>query len=193
MFVDVLKRYWKILVLVAVLSIMATDVYFDLRYSPEETAGDLPVGTSVGELAPEFSGTTFDGINIRLSDHRGKIVVINDFATWCGPCLAETPHLVEAANAYAEKAVFIGLNMQESRPAVESYQLDFQIPYPLVMDPDGRLTELYLPVGLPTTWFIDREGVVRYVYAGPMTVEIIREVIEAIEAGREPDIFSTIK
>ena len=152
----------------------------------------LAVGIAAGEIAPDFTGTTLDGENIRLSDFRGKIVLLNDFASWCGPCLAETPHLVDIYNAEEGEVVFIGLNIEETEAHVAGYRDEFNVPYPLVLNQDGKLTEIYRPIGLPTSWFIDPEGVVRYVHAGPMTTPMLQEALDALREGREPDVFSVL-
>ena len=177
-----------------VVGFIAVDLFFDYRdgiahpvTEVAEVAG-LSIGTTVGDLAPDFTGTTLDGETIRLGDLRGKVVLVNDFASWCGPCLAETPHLVEVFNANAEDVVFIGLNLQESEDAVVTYRDDFAVTYPLVLDPDGRLTDIYKPIGLPTSWFIDPDGVVRYVHVGPMTAGMIQRALDEVAAGREPDL-----
>jgi thiol-disulfide isomerase/thioredoxin len=156
----------------------------------ESSQQSLQVGTEIGKLAPDFTGTTITGETFRLSDFQGRVTVINNFASWCGPCLLETPHLVEVFNAEQERVMFIGLNMQEAEGEVIDYREEFDIPYPLVMDPDGRLTDIYRPIGLPTSWFLDEEGVVRYIHAGPMTVPMIVEALDAVREGREPDVFS---
>ena len=195
-----MKHIWKPIVLILVIGFVVADLIIDLRanaaveaeYKAQEApAVDLPVGTAVGELAPDFEGVTLDGEVVRLSDLRGKVVLVNVFASWCGPCRLETPHLVEASeNLDPEQAAFIGLNQAESPEAVARFQEEFGINFPLVLNESGELTEdLYRPIGLPTSWFIDTEGVVRYVYSGPMTREVLLGLLEDVQAGREPDPF----
>jgi thiol-disulfide isomerase/thioredoxin len=193
-----LKKIWKPLVLVLIGLVIAADFYFDFRSNQanpvipvSDDLSDLRVGTAVGERAPDFSGTTLDGKTIQLADLRGKTVLVNAFASWCGPCLVETPHLVEVAIESGEDVVVIGLNQRESPGAVESYQRDFQVPYPLVLNQDGRLTEIYRPIGLPTSWFIDPDGVIRYVHSGPMTTEMIKDAIGDVRLGLQPNPFSS--
>jgi peroxiredoxin len=191
-----MKKLWKPLLLMLVIGLIALDLFFDYRDTMANgdladqpvASADQRIGIAVGDLAPDFSGTTLDGETVRLSEYRGQVVLINDFASWCGPCLAETPHLVDVFNANAGEVVFIGLNMQEAEQAVITYRDDFEVTYPLLLDPDGRLTEIYKPIGLPTSWFIDPDGVVRYVHAGPMTADMIQRALVEVAAGREPDL-----
>jgi peroxiredoxin len=182
-----IKQIWKPLVFVTLVGVMAVAIFMQVN-SLERP----PIGTGIGELAPDFTGTTLEGESITLSDFRGQIVLVNDFATWCGPCQTETPYLVEAYNAEGGDMVIIGLNLQESESKVAEFKQQHGVTYPLVMDPDGELTEIYHPIGLPTSWFIDSDGVVRYVHAGPMTTAMVQEALDAIREGREPDVFSVL-
>ena len=191
-----IKRIWKPLTLIIVAGILALIFYFQV--SSRDVAEDatslegLEVGINAGEIAPDFTGTTLEGETIRLSDFRGKIVLLNDFASWCGPCIAETPHLVDLHNAKGDNVVIIGLNIEETKSAVAAYRDEFNIPYPLILNEDGALTEIYRPIGLPTSWFIDSDGVVHYVHAGPMTTPMLQEALDAVREGREPDVFSIL-
>ena len=182
-----IKRIWKPLAFVLVICGLATTLYFQVS-----SLRRPPVGVEIGELAPDFTVATLEEEPISLSDFRGKIVLVNDFATWCGPCQAETPSLVDVYNAEGDDVVFIGLNLQESESKVAEFKDQYNIPYPLALDPDGKVSELYRPVGLPTSWFIDSEGVVRYVHAGPMTTAMLQETLDAIREGREPNITSEL-
>jgi thiol-disulfide isomerase/thioredoxin len=191
-----MKQIWKPLVLVLVVGALAASLYFQVSSSNDREAAssldDLSVGLSAGQIAPDFTGTTLDGETISLSDFRGKIVLVNDFASWCGPCVAETPHLVDLYNAEGDEFVLIGLNIEETEANVADYRDQFEVPYPLVLNQDGALTEIYRPIGLPTSWFIDPDGVVRYVHAGPMTMPMLEEALNAVREGREPDVFSVL-
>ncbi len=117
------------------------------------------------------------------------MVLVNAFASWCGPCRAETPELVWIQDKYADELAVIGLNVEEDSAAVEAYRDDFLINYPLVLDPGGAAAEHYRPRGLPTSWFIDGKGIVRYVHSGPMNAEMIAKILADIQAGRQPEPF----
>jgi thiol-disulfide isomerase/thioredoxin len=196
-----MKKIWKVIILVLVAGIMTGDLILDYRSQAQAHPQDtetaqllgLDVGIAVGELAPDFTGTTVDGQTITLSELKGKQVLVNVFASWCGPCRVETPHLVEVYNDLdRDKFEFIGLNLQETPEAVEIFKEEFFINYPLVLNVGGDLTDIYRPIGLPTTWFIDRDGVIRFSFSGPMTKEALQVILDDVEAGREPDPFSVI-
>jgi len=195
-----MKTLWKPIVIILVAGIMAADVFLDQRTSAQAEVVtlassdlDLPVGTKVGELAPDFTGTTLEGEPFRLSELRGKTDLINVFASWCGPCRLEMPHLVQVLNELdPEEVVFLGLNLQENPEAVSAFKEEFGIEFPLILNEDGKLTNgLYTPIGLPTSWFIDKDGVVRYVFSGAMTREVLENVLDDVINGREPDPFAT--
>lgn len=196
-----MKKFWKVSVLILVAGIMVGDLLLDYRTQvqahPQDTGAaellDVNVGIAVGDLAPDFTGTTVDGQAITLSELSGKLVVVNVFASWCGPCRAETPHLVEVYKQIdRDRVEFIGLNLQETPKAVESFKDEFSIDYPLVLDEGGGITDIYRPIGLPTTWFIDQDGIIRFSFSGPMTKESLQVILEDIEAGRDPDPFAVI-
>jgi thiol-disulfide isomerase/thioredoxin len=196
-----MKKIWKVIILVLVAGIMAGDLILDYRIQAQAHPQDneaaellgLSVGIAVGELAPDFTGTTVDGQTITLSDLKGKLVLVNVFASWCGPCRVETPHLVEVYNELdRDRVEFIGLNLQETPEAVEFFKDEFFIDYPLVLNQSGDLTNIYSPIGLPTSWFIDRDGVIRFRFSGALTKEALQVILDDVAAGREPDPFAVV-
>ena len=196
-----MKKFWKVAILILVAVIMTGDLLLDYhsqaQVHPQDTETaellDVNVGIAVGDLAPDFTGTTVDGQTVSLSEQKGKLVVVNVFASWCGPCRVETPHLVELYNELDNDQVeFIGLNLQETPEAVQSFKEEFFINYPLVLNEGGEITDIYRPIGLPTTWFIDQEGIVRFTFSGPMTKESLQVILDDVAAGRKPDPFAVI-
>jgi thiol-disulfide isomerase/thioredoxin len=185
-----MNRFWKLLGTVVIVIFIAGALLQTMRIAQNEadTISNSSVGTNLGNLAPDFTGTTLSGETLKLSEMRGKTVLINAFASWCAPCILETPDLVDAYNASDGDFIFIGLNVLESKQAVAGYQEEFNVSYPLVLNPDGKLTEIFKPVGLPTSWFIDPQGVVRYIHAGAMTPDLIQEALQSVSAGRTPGL-----
>ena len=146
---------------------------YDGRYGPVEMPVALaPAGMSVeaaeGSLAPDFLLKTLDEGEIRLSDLRGKAVIVNLWATWCGPCRKEMPQFVAAYGRYGDEGLeIIALNLQESRSIIQPFVDDFGMEFPVALDKRGAVSEGYRIIGLPMTYFIDREGVIRSVFRGP--------------------------
>lgn len=148
-----------------------------------QSPANTKVSTSVGSLAPDIMFSELEGEQFRLSDFRGKVVMINLFASWCGPCILETPHLVEFFKENHEEVMVIGLNFGERREAIENYRDRFEVNYPLIFDLNGSIGEIYRGFGLPTSWFIDSEGVIRHIQVGPMTSDFILKVVQDIKDG----------
>ena len=147
------------------------------RYGPSDLPAALaPAGANIapeeGALAPDFLLERLDGGELRLSDFRGQPVVLNFWATWCAPCRKEMPQFVEAYHRLKDQGlVVIGLNLQEGKSIVEPFARDFGMDFPIAIDRDGEVGDEYRLLGLPTTFFIDREGVVRSVFTGPFLEE----------------------
>lgn len=143
------------------------------RYGPVELPAalrqaGLDVKAEEGALAPDFLLGSLDGSELRLSDLRGRPVVLNFWATWCAPCRKEIPQFVDAYDRFREQGmVVVGVNMQEGKSIVRPYAEDFGMDFPIAIDVDGEVGDAYRLLGLPVTYFIDREGIVRSVFTGP--------------------------
>ncbi len=131
----------------------------------------------IGKPAPDFALIdTRDGRTVRrLSDYRGKTVVLNWYASWCGPCRAEIPDFQEAYTALDGEIVVLGVNLQESRDTASGMLEDLGATFPSVLDTDGTVAQHYRLRGMPTTYFIDREGIVRMFGSGRLTAETLKE------------------
>lgn len=129
-------------------------------------SADLKAGTQ----APDFSLPTLDGKTFKLSSSfvkPAKPVVMDIWATWCGPCRREIPYLVELHKSYQDKAVFVGVSVDTSKEAVKNFVKSAGIKYPIALDPRAStLTKSYQVTGYPTMYVIDKKGVIRYVHIG---------------------------
>jgi len=137
--------------------------------------------------APDVVGTTLDGGTFRLSDHRGEVVVMNVWASWCAPCRAEAPVLSGLANELGPKGVqFVGLDTRDSDASARGFISNFGVPYPNVVDRDGRLQLLFAgslpPQAIPSTLVIDREGRVAGRALGKVSESSIRGMVEPLLA-----------
>ncbi len=133
-------------------------------------AGALEPAPIKGHPAPDFALPTLDGEIVRLSDFKGKPVLINFWATWCGPCRAEFPDFQQAAVDNAGTLVIIGINntTTDQKDQIPAFLDEFGVTYPIVLDETGDTTKAYNILGLPTSIFIDRNGNVNEIFTGPV-------------------------
>jgi thiol-disulfide isomerase/thioredoxin len=129
------------------------------------------LGASAGRLvsqpAPDFALRTLDGANVRLSEHLGEVVLINFWATWCGPCRQEMPLLDEIYARYRRAGlVLFSVNIDEEQSAAAEMAQTLRVSYPVLFDARKDVSRSYDVGTMPLTVLIDREGVVRYVSEG---------------------------
>ena len=116
----------------------------------------------VDEPAPDFQMPLFDGGVINLSDYRGEVVVLNFWASWCGPCRWEMPAFERMYQEYRDKGVmFVGVAISDDPANARAFADEVGVTYPIGADFAGRIARVYRPTTMPTTFFIDREGVIR--------------------------------
>lgn len=122
----------------------------------------------VGAPAPDFTLTSLTGETFQLSGLRGEVVLLNFWATWCAPCEAEMPTLEDRAKTFSGNGFrVVGVNADDEKTiTIESFLGRVPVSFPILLDPGLVVSDLYRVRGLPTTYLIDREGVVRAVQAG---------------------------
>lgn len=133
--------------------------------------GDLPGPPRVGEPAAEYVAATLDGDSVSLESLRGEVVLLNLWATWCVPCRTETPYLQSLFEDYEDQGfriVGISLDTGDAADQVAMFVEEFGVTYTILHDPQMRGMELYQVLGLPATFLIDREGVLRWMRYGPI-------------------------
>lgn len=132
--------------------------------------GQAAAAPVVGAPAPDFELATLDGESVRLSDLRGQVVALNFWATWCVPCRAEMPLLDAALEKYADAGlVILGIDADEPASLVADFRDEFGLTFPLLLDPGAEVQQLYRVRGYPTTFFVDREGIIRAQQVGIMS------------------------
>ncbi len=142
-----------------------------------------------GEVIPDFNLTLFDGYTfqdqtqVKFSELRGKVVVINFWASWCKPCEQEAADLESAWRYYQPggEVVFIGIDYVDTEPEARGYLTKFDITYPNGPDLATQISQFFRIKGVPETYFIDRQGVLQFIQVGPFASEAqIRQQVDQL-------------
>ena len=137
--------------------------------------------TAIGNPAPDFAVADLDGNPIRLADLRGRPVVVNFWASWCGPCVEEFPLLREAAADHAaDGLVVIGIVWDDRSEAARDFMARNGATWAAAMDPGQQVSRAYGTLGPPETYFIDRDGIIRGRQIGQISAASLDEKLAAI-------------
>ncbi len=147
---------------------------------------NLETGTLPGELAPNFRLEALNGEPIELASLRGRPIMLNFWATWCFACVSEMPAMQRVADDLGDHVVILGVNTGESTNDADTFAENNAIVYPLLVDPDQHVTRGYDVRAMPTSLFIDSDGVVRSVRFGAISetemVELLTPLINSSSA-----------
>jgi len=159
---------------------MVLPVIILLLFALVTVSGCGSTGGSIrGKLAPDFTLSDLEGNPVSLSDFRGKTVLINFWATWCPPCRSEMPAIKSVYQEYKDKGVeVIGVDLKESENAVREFIEEGGYNWTFVLDGDGSVSRDYRITGIPESFFVTREGIIREMHIGPMSAETIEEKLK---------------
>lgn len=150
------------------------------------TTGGLVPSPRQGFPAPDFTLDTLDGPPLTLSDLRGQVVIINLWTSWCPPCREEMPAI---ERVYQENkgrgltVLAVNSTVQDSESAAAAFAREYALTFPILLDRDGAVSRRYRLQALPTTYFVDRRGIIRSVVpGGPMSDTLIQSKIEDLLA-----------
>ncbi len=182
----------------------------DLSLEPENTASEPRRGLSLGSIvliagilltavvfgialarqnqtqpqagpAPDFTLTTLDGETIRLSDLRGQVVVINFWASWCGPCRVEAPALQTVYERYRDRGVeFLGVAWTDTERGARAFIAEFNQTYPNGLDLGTKLAELYRIQGVPETFIVNPDGQIVQFIMQPITEQSLSAILDRV-------------
>ena len=170
----------------AILFFVAGVIWTFLSRMPVEQVAQAgpPPNPKEGFTAPDFTLDLLGGGEITLSELQGNPVVLNLWATWCGPCREEMPAIENVYRSYKGLGLtVIGLNLtsQDSEQAVFDFVQELDLTFPIALDRDGSVAKRYQLMGLPTTYFIDSQGVIQsVVVGGPMSEALIQSKVEML-------------
>lgn len=155
--------------------------------SNKSPATGLSGFTRVSRPAPDFTLPLFTGDDLMLSEQRGKVVVINFWSSSCPPCRDEARELETVWRDYREQhVVFVGANIQDGDAPARQFLKEFDVTYPNGPDDDGRITIDYGVVGMPVTFFVDKNGTVARRWVGAIGREQLTTWIDELVAGATP-------
>ncbi len=176
---SVSKAKWYLLIaLVAILG----GAWIQVTHVPTTDQVIADVAAHVNFQAPDFTLATLDGKSMSLKELRGQVVLINFWATWCQPCRAEMQDIQAAYQQHPDGFVVLAINNEEGDIVVRNFFSQFNLTFPILLDSDGVVARQYRVQGLPTSYFIDRAGIVRAANIGGMNRAYIEAQITALSA-----------
>ncbi|MFA1822883.1 TlpA family protein disulfide reductase [Virgibacillus oceani] len=148
----------------------------------DDTLQEVVEGTDVGNMAPDFGLETLDGEEVHLSDYQGERILLNFWATWCGPCREEMPDI---QRLFEDKNVTVlGVNLTYSEGSIETvtdFVSQYKLEFPVLLDENSSVSQLYRIQPIPTTYMIDSNGKIQYKAFGAMDYEWMVQELEKIK------------
>jgi thiol-disulfide isomerase/thioredoxin len=139
--------------------------------------GEAPA-PEVGKQAPDFELDTLDGQTVVLSQLKGRLVLVNFWATWCGPCRHEMPFLQQLYEDWpGSELVLLAVNVGEGSSDVSQFLQSYGFSFPVLLDGQATIAQRYNVMGIPTTFFIDKEGVIQNIKVGTFQSQVEIETI----------------
>lgn len=169
-----MKMRWLNVLLLLIVVVVACQRPAETPAPGQTAEGELAAGessgpTEVGQAMPPYKARTLDGGTYDLAEEKGKVILLNIWATWCGPCRHEIPELVKLQNTYAKKGfevVGVSVDSAEMEGQIAPFVEETGINYPVVLDPRGVIADVFETNILPTSALIDRDGTVVWTHIG---------------------------
>lgn len=180
-------RQWNIVLI----TVLVAGSLFIAATRVQPSSGAIPLAAQTDTLAdpaplpdhpaPDLALPQLDGTQRALRDLRGQVVLINIWATWCPPCRAEMPAIQQAYAEYRDRGfVVLAVNQREDATAITPFLEQHGLTFPILLDSDGQASATYQASALPSSFFVDRRGVIRTIYHGPLPPSVINGTIEQL-------------
>lgn len=168
-------RRWLLLAVVVGAAALLGLLYWGMQRGPNAS---LTSTVPLNRPAPDFTVTAIDGQQLRLSDLRGKVVVLNIWASWCVPCIEEAGELNRSFDTYKGRdVVFVGIAFNDDDEQVRKFVAQHKVPYRVALDLEGRIAIDLGITGVPETFFIDPEGRLTQKWIGPITARQLNSLL----------------
>ncbi len=154
-----------------------------LGSTPSSAGGEPPAVLVIGSSAPGFSLEALNGQEVEFQDLRGYPIMINFWASWCGPCDSEMPLLQDRYNQYDSRLLILAVNASEPRQDVLDYINLKGLTFSILLDPDGSVQDLYGVHAYPTSFFVDADGVLQAQHIGTLSAAQIDQYLRMIGVG----------
>lgn len=169
-----------------VLLLLAGALWIPLSAAAPESLAEAQSAPAAGFLAPDFALTTLDGESAQLSELRGQVVLVNLWASWCGPCRAEMPAMQRLYERYQDRGfeiLAVNATNQDSLQAASDFAAENGLSFPILLDLDGTVSAEYNLRALPSSFFVGPDGVIRnVVVGGPMAEAFLSIQVEQLLA-----------
>jgi len=152
-----------------IIGVLRTDDAQTISDGLDETGPDSLQSLGVDAPAPNFELSLLSGETVQLDDFQGQVVLLNFWATWCGPCRLEMPAFQERSETYSDELSVVAVNFDEPQADVQDFVDELGLTFEILLDPGAEIQRLYQVRGYPTSYFIDTEGIVRILHIGVMT------------------------
>jgi cytochrome c biogenesis protein CcmG, thiol:disulfide interchange protein DsbE len=177
------RRWWWLSLAILLLGMGWT---WATRVPPSFTnVGQIP-SPHVGFPAPDFTLETLDDSTTSLAGQRGKVVIVNLWASWCGPCRAELPAIQRLYNTQRDQGLTILAvdgTFQDSEASARAFVQDLSLTFPILLDRDGEVSRRYQLRALPSTFIVDRKGIIRdVIFGGPLSEATLQSKVDALLA-----------
>ncbi|MDF2903320.1 MAG: ahpC/TSA family protein [Bacillus sp. (in: firmicutes)] len=164
----------KVIAAVALVALFAVAMVHAMDKSDQKTTTSQKSGLEEGMKAPDFELKNLAGESVKLSDLKGKKVMVNFWATWCPPCKAEMPEMEKFYQASKDKVEILAINM-DPKNDVAGFAKEHGITFPILLDEKDEINKNYQIVSIPTTYFVDEKGIITHKFIGSMKLEDIEQ------------------
>lgn len=176
-------KSYKLLIILAIAGLLLALAVAGLLFTQKEAKNEFSPKSSAEskEPAPNFTLKIVKGKDFHLSDYKGKPILINFFASWCLPCREEMPVLEKIVHEYEPKGVvFLGIAVDDTEAKIKDFIARYGVTFPVGLDKTATIQKSFGIYGIPTTYFINKQGVINYSHSGSVTEELLHHELDKL-------------